>query len=311
MKKKIFVIIANAYMGDILLLNSLVQNIKNLFENAFVVILTDKKNEDAARWQKGVDDVVIWDRGGEHKSLGGTIRFVLNFPYKDIFAAFPLYSSDRMILLSVLLRARYILFYKKGNIFDIFQKTKYRIIQEDVSVQEADALLLRGITKKPLQNFPIKYITPVNEKFKFNKDSIAICAVTSKEEKDIPLETVESLIKTFHSKQIIFVGCGKKAENMGREIDLKNYPNFINLINKTSVTELADILKNVSGLISADTGTMHLACAVGSPVVGIFYKNNTRGYKPDMKLYKAVIIDQNQSPSNIAQHFSDLLTNTY
>ena len=311
MKKKIFVIITNSYMGDILLLNSLVQNIKSLYKESFVVVLTDKQHQDSARYQQGVDDVVIWDREEKHKSLAGTIKFVLEFPYKNVFATFPLYSSDRMIILSVLLRSKYILFYKKGNFFDIFQKTKYKIIKEDTTVQKANLLLLKGLTKYPLFDMPIKFNPPKSAEFPYTKDYIAICAVTSKPEKDIPIETVEYLIKEFQNKQILFLGCGEKAEAMGLELESKNCLNFINLVNKTSITELACILQKISGLISADTGTMHLACAVDCPVACIFYQNNTKGYKPDTNLYKAVIIDNNQTPQNIAQKFAELHANIY
>ena len=47
-------------------------------------------------------------------------------------------------------------------------------------------------------------------------------------------------------------------------------PNFIDLINKTSLVELAALLKRCSLLISCDSGPMHLAASVGTPVVALF-----------------------------------------
>ena len=47
-------------------------------------------------------------------------------------------------------------------------------------------------------------------------------------------------------------------------------PKFIDLVNKTSLVELAALLKRCSLLISCDSGPMHLAAAVGIPVVALF-----------------------------------------
>jgi len=44
----------------------------------------------------------------------------------------------------------------------------------------------------------------------------------------------------------------------------------IDLINKTSLVELAQILKQCSLLVTCDSGPMHLAAAVGTPVVALF-----------------------------------------
>lgn len=45
---------------------------------------------------------------------------------------------------------------------------------------------------------------------------------------------------------------------------------IINMINKTSLVELAVLLKRCSLLISCDSGPMHLAAAVGTPVIALF-----------------------------------------
>ena len=98
--KKVFVIINYYRIGDILLTNSLVQNIKRIYEDAFVVMLTSSALVDIAKYQKGVDDVVIWDRHGIHKGAFNTIKFAFKFPYKKVYAAFPIYGMDRPLLLS-------------------------------------------------------------------------------------------------------------------------------------------------------------------------------------------------------------------
>ena len=83
--------------------------------------------------------------------------------------------------------------------------------------------------------------------------------------------------------------------------------NFIDLTNKTSILELAKIIKNSKCLISVDTGTMHLGYSLGIPVVAVFYEQNVSGiWAPDEKLYKSILIENNQTPDNIFNKMSEI-----
>ncbi|MBN1527106.1 MAG: glycosyltransferase family 9 protein, partial [Candidatus Omnitrophica bacterium] len=53
----------------------------------------------------------------------------------------------------------------------------------------------------------------------------------------------------------------------------------LNLSGKTSVADLASVLKRARLFISNDSGPVHIACAVGTPVVDIFGRND-RGLSP-------------------------------
>jgi len=57
----------------------------------------------------------------------------------------------------------------------------------------------------------------------------------------------------------------------------------ISLINQTSVSELAALMKKLKGYISNDTGTLHVACSTKVPLVALYpTKNiaNTGPYPP-------------------------------
>jgi len=59
------------------------------------------------------------------------------------------------------------------------------------------------------------------------------------------------------------------ADQIARKIKGKT----INLAGKTSVSQLASILKRCVLLISNDSGPVHIACALGTPVISIFGRN--------------------------------------
>ncbi len=65
--EKCILVFNTACLGDVLLCNSLVQNIKMFYPESKVIFITDKTMKDAALYQEGVDDVVVFDKKGEHR----------------------------------------------------------------------------------------------------------------------------------------------------------------------------------------------------------------------------------------------------
>ena len=107
--EKIFLVFNNDCFGDILLCNSLCQNIKNIFPNSKIIfIICDKKWYEVAKYQKDVDEVFVFDKKGEHKGLLGQIKFCKTFKYKNIYATFITHKNDRNYITSLLLRSKHI-----------------------------------------------------------------------------------------------------------------------------------------------------------------------------------------------------------
>ena len=94
---------------------------------------------------------------------------------------------------------------------------------------------------------------------------VAIHPFTSDPVKQWPVERFKELAQRITQEmkaKVVFVG---------RVQDRWIVPSdTIDLINKTSLVELAVLLKRCSLLISGDSGPMHLAAAVGTPVVALF-----------------------------------------
>ena len=63
---------------------------------------------------------------------------------------------------------------------------------------------------------------------------------------------------------------GSKQEEMLGEKFKKVAPKAINLINKTSVLDLAALMESLTIFISSDTGAMHVACASNVGVIALF-----------------------------------------
>lgn len=94
---------------------------------------------------------------------------------------------------------------------------------------------------------------------------VAIHPFTSDPVKRWPVERFKNLalrIRRELGLGVVIVGLSQDIFDMGDGV--------VNMVNKTSLIELAALLKRCSLLVSCDSGPMHLAAAVGTPVVALF-----------------------------------------
>jgi len=97
------------------------------------------------------------------------------------------------------------------------------------------------------------------------KKIIAMHPFTSDPVKQWPAERFKVLaqrIKHELKLEVIIIGLSLTNSNIDRSI--------IDMTNKTTLVELAALLKRCSLLISGDSGPVHLAAAVGTPVIALF-----------------------------------------
>ena len=60
--QKVFVVFNTACFGDVLVCNSLCQNVKRIYPNSKVVFVVNKPFYDVAKNQKDVDEVIVFDK---------------------------------------------------------------------------------------------------------------------------------------------------------------------------------------------------------------------------------------------------------
>lgn len=298
--QKIFVIIQLQCFGDNLCCNSLVQNIKTMFPESKIIFVVDKPWIDAAKYQKDVDEVFVFDKKGLHKGLWGIVKFVWKFPYKKIDYILQLTKNERIWLISKLLHPR-------RHFIENERIQNIKIIDRHCEV-------LKKISHKHIIEYPLTYIMndDIPPKFKDiiikGKKYAAICTTTKLEKKDMNISEVLSLINKLGKKyEVIFTGAGEKARMQAQELENKGCK-FINLVNKTSIPELAQVLKNCAGVISVDTGTMHFAYANNVPVLCVFNEKGAIPYwAPNEKLYKAKTVTSDIGIERICQTFERLM----
>ena len=311
--KKVFIIFNTACIGDMLVTNTLVQNIKHYYPASKIVFVCNKPYRDVALYQDGVDDVVIFDKKKD-KSLAGIVKFAWNFPYKRPFASFVTYSNERNLLISRLIGAKHIISNHKCLLWNTREKFK---LNDYVHMKDKWGGLIEALTGAH-KNFPIKYCppetkTPVINMVKSLKNPVVLCTTSNFYKKDMRVNDCSQLINLLHKEGFtpVLTGAGDTARNFSSDLKKEQCCDFIDLVDKTTFPELANILKICGKCISVDTGTLHFANALQVPVAGIFYAGCEDMWASDETLYPVKTLTGNVTPLDIMKAFKELNNEVY
>ncbi len=92
---------------------------------------------------------------------------------------------------------------------------------------------------------------------------------------------------------------GTKGEQRIAKEYLSNCSNTIDLIGRTSILELAALMKYCSKFLSANTGPLHVACATDIPLVTLIGKHNPDVYGPSPRAAHRIVLRNKESVDNI------------
>ena len=310
-KEKVFVIFNTAFIGDMLVTNSLVQNIKHYFQDSKVVFVCDKKFIDVAKYQMGVDDVIAFDKKND-KTLTGIVNFARKFPYKNPYASFVTYSNERNLLISHLIHAQHIISHHKFSLWNT--KEKYKI-KEYTHMNDKWGGMIEPLVGE-YKSFSIKYNPPFIENelirkmetLASQKKLVVLCTTSKLKAKDMPIEDCFELINLLNKYGYtpILTGAGQVSRDYSLELRKLGCFDFIDLVDCTNFIDLANILKISKRCISVDTGTMHFANALNVPLVDIFYHCCAEMWAPKDDLYPVKNLIGRPSPNEIVENLLEL-----
>ncbi len=92
------------------------------------------------------------------------------------------------------------------------------------------------------------------------------------------IELGKQLKQLEHDYHIVLTG-GHNEEHLANEF-IKHIPDAINLIGKTNTLQLAALMEHFLVYVCPDTGTMHVACAMSTPLIALFGPTNVKRTGP-------------------------------
>jgi len=271
---KNILVVRNDRFGEFLLNIPAFRALKETFINARLTAVIDNNVRDLAESVPYIDEIIEWDRQERH-TLFVKARLLKILKRKDIDIAVVLNPSKEFHIITYLAGIPIRVGYNRKGGFLLTHKIedkKYLGLKHEIEYNLELVSLVGAKTENKALSLSLDDNIANNLDIKDNDNLAAIHPWTSDPIKQWPAEyfysLTQRLIRELNLKVLIV---GAKAELVKDHYFSQHQANgLINMTGRTSLKQLAALLKKCRFLISGDSGPVHLACAVNTAVLAIF-----------------------------------------
>lgn len=271
------------WLGDVLFSTPTIRALKRNFPQARISVLIHPRCREILEGNPSIDELITYDEEGIHRSFIGKLRLIFYLRKKRFERVYILHRSLTRAIIAYLsgIPKRIGYRYRKRALFltDNFKLPLSNLHRADfylgilnssgIEVKGDDKKLEFFITDKERQG--IKEILKT-EGIRYDEDFIVINPGANWLPKRWPKENFAELADILiekYSKRVVITG-SKKDSALADEIArlMKNRP--VILAGKTTLKELGGLLERASLVISADSGPLHIAIAMGIKAIGLY-----------------------------------------
>ncbi|MCX5712746.1 MAG: lipopolysaccharide heptosyltransferase II, partial [Candidatus Omnitrophica bacterium] len=278
-------------IGDVVLSTPVLKGLRENFPQAYIAMMVSPYAKDIVEGNPFVDEVITYDKDAKHKSWFESMKFSRNLKKRGFDLALILHPINRAHLITYFSGIKKRVGFDRKFGFLLTDRIKHAKQEGQKHELEYNLDFLRYLGIEPQDKKLFMPIKPESEawvKQMFEKEGInssdkllAVHAAASCPSKVWPAERfarVADKLAASRGLKVIIVS-GPKDINISNEVAKLMRTPAINLAGKTSVSQLASVLKRCCIFISNDSGPVHIASAVGTPVVSIFGRNQ-KGLSP-------------------------------
>lgn len=266
---KNILVVRNDRFGEFLLNIPALRALKETFINAKIIAVVNPYVRELAECVPFIDEVIEWKQ--ERHTLSQKIGLIKLLKAKQADIAIMLNPSQEFNALTFLSGIPVRAGYDRKWGFLLTHKLedkKYLGEKHEVEYNLELTRLLGADTQDKTLIISINN----NSAGELAADSVALHPWTSDAIKQWPKDNfrklAERIIRELNLK-IIVIG-GREEAAQAQELFADFAERLINLAGQTTLRQLAALLKKCRLLISGDSGPVHLACAVGTPVITLF-----------------------------------------
>jgi heptosyltransferase II len=292
MGKRRILITRTDRLGDVVLSTPVVRHLRKLYPEAYLAFMIRPETRDVVANDPCLDEVIIYDKRGLHKSFISSIRFAISLKRKKFDTAIALHPTNRMHIVFFVARIPERIGYnnKMGLLLTkAFPNFKHLGKKHEVDYN-FELLERAGFDTKAADRRPYMVRSPENKALvdSVMKDLslegriIAIHAGASCPSKRWPPERFAEVADALAAKygaQIVLVG-GAETDVFSGRVASAMTVKATDMTGKFLLGELAEFLSRCSLFISNDSGPVHVSAAVGTPCVVIFGRNDP-GLSPE------------------------------
>ncbi len=283
-------------IGDVVLSTPVLQALREAYPTAFIAMMVRPICRELVEGNPYLNEVILYDKDGQHRGIASSIRFGLGLRRFHFDTALVLHPTNRSHWIPWLAGIPVRIGYDRKSGWLLTHRMPHRKHEGTKHEAEYTLELLRVLPAPALAKGGPGGITPSSPRpfvpvhpesgrrveqllhehgVQAGKTLVAIHPSASDSSKRWMAERFAEVADRFidaHQAQIVLVaGPGDVQHAQAVERAMRHRP--INVAGKLSVGELAALLSRCRLLLSNDSGPVHVAAALGIPVVAIFGRN--------------------------------------
>lgn len=276
--KKILIVRTDR-LGDVILSTPVIENLRKAYPKARIAFMCRPYTARALEGNPYLDEVIIYDKYGRHKSLPSSVKFAFRLRKENFDWALVLHPTNRAHLVVFLAGIPFRVGWDRKNsfllnrkIFHAKQEGKKHELEYTLDIlRELNIPVIKKDTYFPVSRKSEAGIDEIlnGAGLKADKKLIVVHPCASCPSKRWPraffCELIEMLKKELDCE--IAVISSEEEKNTAKEpakladIDLRG---------KLDISEVGALLKRADLFISNDSGPVHIAAALNVPVISIF-----------------------------------------
>ncbi len=262
---------------------------RKAFPNTYIAVMVSPQTREIVSGNPSLNEVIVYNKKGVFQ----TLRFAKYLKSKKFDLALILHSTNRVNLISFLAGIPKRVGYARGKMdFLLTDRLPYkkRLGEKHEAEYSLDVLRSIGVDARISQ-----LVMPVRKENEENIDGLLKESGLGQGEKIIVLHpgasciskmwpqenfarVADILVEKFDARILLVSAPEHVRIGEGVRGLMKNRPVF--LCGETSLGDLAALFKRTNLFISNDSGPVHIACAIGVPVISIFGRKDT-GLSPE------------------------------
>lgn len=295
MQKEInrILIIRLSSLGDVILTTPVIGALKAKFPHSELFFLTKAQYGDLLRNDPRISSLAEFDPAGKDRGLSGFMSLISELRSHDFDLLVDLHSNLRSFLVRHLVKSRIKLKHNKRWLFR-FLMVHFKFLKtRPVSTVNSYLEVLKQLNVNTTENRILVFLNPEDVAFsdhflleqQVKKDDIVMGVhpgakwETKRWNEEKFARVCQSLIEKLGCKIVLLGDAGEAelVEEMGRDIPTGQLIKAIDL----PLEKVMAVIKRCDCLITNDSGPMHIASALGVPVVAIFGPTHPKlGFAP-------------------------------
>lgn len=306
------------HIGDLLLVTPALRSLRANYPRAYIALAADAKLADLVKYNQNIDELIALDKKGYHNKLGNYLRAVGDLRRRRFDLVVNLHANERASFLAAFSGGKKIIGYSTFGLHWFFDRTMknrkavkhqveshFDVLREQAGMErivdygiemwldeqaedEADRLWKEAFPEAACSS--VAAVPPVLDKetkatpfapYPVIGLNIGASWPTKRWRSEYYAQLADQLLAMGYG--VAFFGGPMDEEIVGETramMEQKNHPLLKIFTGRLSLLTLAAMLKKCDALVTNDSGPMHIAVAMDTPLVTMFGSSPVPGFYP-------------------------------